>query len=180
MFCTGKHTFWGIDMVSQPPRWIETRLDRISRLSQRSRRIIAVATLLGMPAAFAWSTYWLTTGVTNLLWGPITFVLFGATIWGAVMLYAFVRRRADLPAPDLDERQRHLRDQAWILSYQVLSTVVILGVAWAGLAVWLFDKPVTIDAGLANALVLSIAVLLPVLPTAALAWIEPDPIAEEG
>ena len=84
------------------------------------------------------------------------------------------------PAPGLDERQRHLRDQAWILSYQVLSTVVILGVAWAGLAVWLFDKPVTIDAGLANALVLSIAVLLPVLPTAALAWIEPDPIGEEG
>ena len=41
-------------------------------------------------------------------------------------------RRADLPGPGLDERQRHLRDQAWILSYQVLSAVVIFGVAWAG------------------------------------------------
>ena len=167
-------------MVSQPPRWIETRLDRISRLSQRSRRIIAVATLLGMPAAFAWSTYWLTTGVSNLLWGPITFVLFGATIWGAVMLVCL------RPPPRRSPRSRPRRAPAppprsgWILSYQVLSTVVILGVAWAGLAVWLLDKPVTIDAGLANALVLSIAVLLPVLPTAALAWIEPDPIAEEG
>ena len=38
----------------------------------------------------------------------------------------------------------------------------------------------TIDADLANALVLSNAVLLPVLPAAALAWIEPDPIAEEA
>jgi hypothetical protein len=37
---------------------------------------------------------------------------------------------------------------------------------------------VTIDAALANALVLSIAVLLPILPVATLAWIEPDPIEE--
>ncbi len=167
-------------MVSQPPRWIETRLDRLAHLPQRTRRVTAVVTLLGMPAAFAWSSYWLTTSVTNLLWGPITFVLFGATIWGAIVLYAYVRRRADLPGPGLDERQRSLRDQAWILSYQVLSTVVIFGIAYAALQVWLFGHPVTIDADLANALVLSNAVLLPVLPTAALAWIEPDPIAEEA
>ena len=107
-------------------------------------------------------------------------MLFGITLAGALVLYAYVHGRADMPAAGLDERQRHLRDQAWILSYQVLSVVVIFGVAWAGLAVWLFGKPITIDAGLANALVLSIAVLLPVLPTAALAWIEPDAIAEEG
>jgi uncharacterized membrane protein len=168
-----------MDMVNQPHS-VGTRLDRISHLSQRSRRVLAVATLLGMPAAFAWSTFWLSTSVTNVLWGPVTFLLFGVTLGGALVLYAFVRRRADLPGPGLDERQRHLRDQAWILSYQVLSAVVIFGVAWAGLAVWLFGKPITIDAALANALVLCMAVLLPVLPTAALAWIEPDPIAEEG
>jgi hypothetical protein len=110
-------------MVSQPPGWVESRLDRLAHLPQRTRRVVAVVTLLGMPAAFAWSSYWLTTSVTNLLWGPITFVLFGATIWGAIVLYAYVRRRADLPGPGLDERQRSLRDQAWILSYQVLSTV---------------------------------------------------------
>jgi hypothetical protein len=167
-------------MVSQPPRWIDARLSRIANLSQRTRRVVAVVTLLGMPAAFAWSSYWLTTSVSNLLWGPITFVLFGATIWGAIVLYAYVRRRADLPGPGLDERQRSLRDQAWILSYQVLSTVVIFAIAYAALQVWLFGHPVTIDANLANALVLSNAVLLPVLPTAALAWIEPDPIAEEA
>jgi hypothetical protein len=167
-------------MVSQPPRWIAARLDRIARLPQRSRRVFAVVTLLGLPAAFAWSSYWLTTSVSNLLWGPITFALFGATFLGAVVLYAYVRRRADLPGPELDERQRSLRDQAWILSYQVLSTVVIVAVAFAALQAWLFGHPVTIDADLANALVLSNAVLLPVLPAAALAWIEPDAIAEEA
>jgi hypothetical protein len=164
-------------MTSQPPHWIAARLDRISHLSQRTRRIVAVATLLGMPASFAWSTYWLTTSVSNLA-GIVTFVLFGLTIWGAVVLYAYVRRRADLPGPDLDERQRQLRDQAWILAYQVLSLVVIMGVAWAGIRAFILENPVTIDAALANALVLSIAVLLPILPVATLAWIEPDPIEE--
>jgi len=167
-------------MVSQPPHWIATWLDRLAHLPRRTRRVVAVATLLGMPAAFAWSSYWLTTSVSTVLWGPITFVLFGVTLWGAIVLYAYVRRRADLPGPELDERQRSLRDQAWILSYQVLSTVVIVGVAYAALQVWLFGDPITIDADLANALVLSNAVLLPVLPAAALAWIEPDPIAEEA
>jgi len=167
-------------MVSQPPHWIATWLDRLAHLPRRTRRVVAVATLLGMPAAFAWSSYWLTTSVSTVLWGPITFVLFGVTLWGAIVLYAYVRRRADLPGPELDERQRSLRDQAWILSYQVLSTVVIVGVAYAALQVWLFGHPITIDADLANALVLSNAVLLPVLPAAALAWIEPDPIAEEA
>jgi hypothetical protein len=42
---------------------------------------------------------------------------------------------------------------------------VIFGIAYAALQVWLFGHPVTIDADLANALVLSNAVLLPVLPT---------------
>ena len=165
-------------MTSQPPGWPATRLDRVSHLSQRTRRVVAVATLLSLPLAFAWSTYWLTTSVSNLLWGPITFVLFGVTIVGAFVLYAYVRRRADYPGRGLDERERQLRDQAWILSYQVLSAVVVLGIAWAGLAVWVFGQPITIDANLANALVLCMAVLLPALPAAALAWIEPDPIEE--
>ena len=167
-------------MVGQPPSRIAMGLDRLGQLPRRTRRVIAVVTLLGMPAAFVWSTLWLSTSVSNVLWGPITFVLFGATICGAFVLYAYVRRRADLPGLELDERQQRLRDQAWILSYQVLSAVVIFAVAWVALCAWLFNAPVTIDASLANALVLSNAVLLPVLPTAALAWIEPDPIAEEG
>ena len=108
----------------------------------------------------------------------MTFVLFGATISGAFLLYGYVRGRAELPGRNLDERQRQLRDHAWILSYQVLSAVVILGVIVAGIEAFVLERPVTLDASAINALVLSVAVLLPVLPTAALAWIEPDPIEE--
>jgi hypothetical protein len=150
------------------------RMSRIDRLSQRSRRFIAVATLLGLPGMFAWSQFWLGTSAPSVLWGPISFVLIGITIVGSFILYRYVRHRADMPGAGLDERERQLRDRAWILSYKVLSLVVIVAIVVAGLMVFLLDQTIVIDATLVNALVLCVAVLLPVLPAAALAWIEPD------
>ena len=153
-------------------------ITRIDRMSRRTRRIVAVVTLLGLPAMFAWSTFWLGTTVPSLLWGPVSFVLIGMTIVGSFVLYRYVRDRADMPGRRLDERERALRDRAWILSYQVLSAVVVAGAVISGLAVFGFGRPVTLDAGLVNALVLCVGVLLPVLPAAALAWNEPDAVEE--
>ena len=155
------------------------REGRFGRLSQRTRRILAIATLLGLPAMFVWSSYWMTTQVSNLVWGPISFVLIGLTVVGSLILYSFVRNRADLPGAHLDERQRQMRDRAWILSYQVLSFVVISSIVTVGISVFLLEKPIVLDAGLVNVLVLCVGVLLPVLPVAALAWIEPDPAADD-
>jgi len=151
---------------------------RIDRLSRRSRRIVSVATLLGLPAMFAWSTFWMGTSVPTVVWGPISFVLIGATAVGSFALYRFVRGRADMPGAHLDERERQLRDRAWILSYQVLSAVVVAVAIALGIAVFVLDRPVTVDAALVNAVVLTVGVLLPVLPAAALAWIEPDAPAD--
>jgi hypothetical protein len=150
----------------------------IDRMSRRTRRVLAVATLVGLPAMFAWSSFWMSTTVSNLLWGPVSFVLIGTTIVGSFVLYRYVRGRADMPGRNLDERERQLRDRAWILSYQVLSAVVVTAVVVVGISVFAFDRTVTLDANLVNALVLSVAVLLPVLPAAALAWIEPDAPAD--
>ena len=151
---------------------------RIDRLPQRSRRALAIGTLIGLPAMFAWSTFWMGTTVPNVVWGPVSFVLIGMTIVGSFVLYRYVRGRADMPGRGLDERERQLRDRAWILSYQVLSLVVIGAVVILGISVFILGRTVVVDAGLVNALVLSIAVLLPVLPAAALAWIEPDSPAD--
>ena len=151
---------------------------RIDRLSRRSRRIVSVATLLGLPAMFAWSTFWMGTSVPTVVWGPISFVLIGATAVGSFALYRFVRGRADMPGAHLDERERQLRDRAWILSYQVLSAVVVAVAIVLGIAVFVLDRPVTVDAALVNTVVLTVGVLLPVLPAAALAWIEPDAPAD--
>lgn len=151
---------------------------RIDELPQRTRRVIAVATLMALPAMYLWSAFWAGTTVSNLVWGPVSFVLIGITMVGAFVLYRYIRDRADLRDDRLDERERHLRDQAWILSYEVLALVAVAVIAAIVVAVLGFGQKVTIDAGVASGAAISIGVLLPLLPAAALAWIEPDPLGD--
>jgi len=160
------------------PRTVRESAGPIDRLSQRTRRVVAVATLLGLPGMYAWSSFWMSTSVPNILWGPFSFVMIGITLVGAFVLYRFIRDRADMPGASLDERERQLRDRAWILSYQVLACVVVFFVAAVAIAVLGFGRTVTLDASIASAAAISIGVLLPLLPAAALAWIEPDAPAD--
>ena len=60
------------------------------------------------------------------------------------------------------------------MSYQILSTVVVAGLAFVGILVLGLGRELTIDASLANALVLCMGTLIPLLPVSALAWVEPD------
>ena len=145
----------------------------VSGLPRRVRRVIALISLLGLPGMYAWSAFWLTTSVPKIIWGPISFLLIGATAGGSLILYTFVRDRANTRA-DLDERQRQLRDRAMVLCYQVLSAVVVLAVAGMAIPVLLLGHVVTLDGTVVGAFALSVGVLIPLLPVAALAWIEPD------
>lgn len=145
----------------------------IGGLPRRVRRVIALISLVGLPGMYAWSAFWLTTSVPKLIWGPISFLLIGATAGGSLILYTFVRDRANTRA-DLDERQRQLRDRAMVLCYQVLSAVVVLAVAGMAIPVLLLGHVVTLDGTVVGAVALSAGVLIPLLPVAALAWIEPD------
>ena len=150
----------------------------IERLSRRSRRVVAAIAMLGLPAMFIWSAAWQRTSVPTIIWGPGSFLLIGATFVGALVLYRFVRDRADMPGAKLDERERQLRDRAWILSYQVLALVVVLLGAAIVIPVLGFGEPITIDASIATAVALCLGVLLPLLPAACLAWLEPDAVDE--
>lgn len=145
----------------------------IGGLPRRVRRVIALISLVGLPGMYAWSAFWLTTSVPKIIWGPISFLLIGATAGGSLILYTFVRDRANTRA-DLDERQRQLRDRAMVLCYQVLSAVVVLAVAGVAIPVLLLGHAVTLDGTVVGAFALSAGVLIPLLPVAALAWIEPD------
>lgn len=147
---------------------------RVDRLSQRARRVIAVATLVGLPCMYVWSAFWLTTSVPNLIWGPISFILIGLTAVGALVLYRFAQGRGDLSGRGLDERQQQLRDRAWVLSYGILSTVVVSIVAIVAVLVLGLDRQLTLDGATVSAVALSVGVLIPILPVAALAWLEPD------
>ena len=148
-------------------------------MSRRSRRIVGAATLLGLPLMFVWSSFWMTTTVPTMLWGPVSFILIGITVVGSFVMYRFIRDRADLAGRTLDERQRLLRDQAWIRSYEVLAIVVIAFVTVLGIRVLGFGQAVVLDAAIVSAVVLCLGVLLPVLPVVALAWIEPDSLSDD-
>lgn len=157
-----------------PATTSRSRVGRVDRLSQRTRRVIAVTTLAGLPAMYVWSSFWLGTSVPTAIWGPISFVLIGFTAVGSLVLYRFVRDRADLGATTLDERQLQLRDRAWVVSYGLLSTVVVIAVAVLAIVVLGMGHEVVLDGNLMSALAICIGVLIPLVPIAALAWLEPD------
>ncbi|MGH7775554.1 MAG: hypothetical protein ACREPI_00035, partial [Candidatus Dormibacterales bacterium] len=134
----------------------------IEGLPRRSRRPLVLVALAGLPAMYAWAAFpW-------ALWGPVSFLLTAATLAGALVLYRYGRDRADSRAA-LDGRQGQLRDRALVLSYQVLSAVVVLTVAAAAVAVLGMGRVLRLDAPVVGAAALTVAVVIPLLPAAALA-----------
>lgn len=160
-------------MASRITRWRSA----IEGLPQRTRRVVAVAAVAGLPGGLAWSAFWHTTHTPEFLWGPVLIVFGAATGFGALVLYTYVRDRANRDAR-LDERQRQLRDRAWVLCYEFLSAVVIAVVVVLGVVVLGFGKPVTLDWQVVTDVAICTGVLIPLLPAAALAWVEPDAPAE--
>ncbi len=106
---------------------------------------------------------------------PQVFVA-GALGW---VLRTAVRRVADLPDEDIDERQIALRDRTYLIAYRILATTV----AWLLLAAWIVaDASATrivsssvADWIMSDALFFVIT-LLAFLPSAVLAWYAPDEV----
>jgi hypothetical protein len=147
-------------------------------MPQRVRRVVAVASLLGLPASYAWYALWSGTTAPKAVWGLFSFALILVSCMGALVLYTFAGDRATR-SNKLDERQRQLRDRAWTASYAVLSIVVAAAVVVASMVVLGFDRTITLDGRVMSGVAICFGVLVPVLPAAALAWLEPDPPAED-
>ena len=78
----------------------------------------------------------------------------------------------------LDERQRSVLDQALVVSYGVLTTLIVI-VAGV-LAIYLsLVGPIQLEMGALTPWLIAIGVYVPLLPFAALAWIEPDVPSED-
>ena len=92
-------------------------------------------------------------------------------------LYGYGRGRTGDAGP-LDERERTMLDRALVLGYGAVVTVVVLAVG--ALALYLsFVGPITITMTDLTPVIIGIALYLPLLPFAALAWIEPDAPADD-
>ena len=112
------------------------------------------------------------------LWAPVAILLLFGFAIGVFVIYAVTRNRAEPQASELDERQRDLAIRARALSYGVLlAFIVALAGAWAIYVTTV--GPITLGPELLLPVAIVVGVYLPVLPSAVLAWIEPDAPPED-
>jgi hypothetical protein len=151
---------------------------RLPFLDQRRRRLAVFAAFSGFPLVFVGYATLVATGILpTVLWGLIVVVLFAITIVGLVVLYGYGRGRTGDAGP-LDERQQAMLDRALVVGYGAVITFAIL--VLGAVAVYLsFVGPITITMNELGPIALGVALYLPLLPFAALAWIEPDAPAED-
>ena len=145
---------------------------------QPGRRLVIVGAFLGYPLVLiGYAMLVATHRIDSLVWAPIAVLLMLLTGFGLLAIWLSVRDRAAPDSPNLDERERALGTRAHVLSYAVLATFLV---AVAGvLATWLtFVGPLTLRMEDVAPWLIALGVYLPVLPSAALLWIEPDPLVE--
>ncbi len=158
--------------------WL-TLYRRAPALKRRDRRLAVAAAFLGYPALIVGYDLLVAPGrLSTVLWAPIAIVLFSLTLVGAVALYGYGQGRMDRRAR-LDERQRQMVDQALVVSYGVLATVV--SVALGILAVAASFQTIEIHMDALAPWLIAAGLYLPMLPFAAMAWVEPDaPVDDEA
>jgi hypothetical protein len=152
--------------------------NRLPMLSQRRRRIAVLAAFGGYPSLLVGYSALVVPGrLSSTIWGPIAIALFSLTLVGVVAVYGYGRGRIDR-SESLDERQRSMVDRALIVSYAVLTTVIvaIIGVVafYASLV-----GPVVIEMTALSPWLIAIGLYIPFLPLAALAWLESDAPADD-
>ncbi len=141
---------------------------------RRTRRTLALLAFIGIPLQYLGYVTLVANGLLSpALWAPISVALFAMTLIGYVGVVGFARGRAEMSA-DLDERQSQVRDRALALAYGVVTTAVVAVLAAVALYTS-FVGPLTVDMTSLTPILIAIGLYLPILPSAVLAWIEPDP-----
>ena len=103
---------------------------RLSQTPQWLRRLTVVGTFAGYPLVLLGYANLVEPGrLPVALWEPIALVLMGVTVVGCFVVYGFTSDRMRGGAR-LDERERAMNDRAIVLSYGVLTTLVVAGLAW--------------------------------------------------
>ena len=150
---------------------------RFRLVTRRARRSAVVAAFGGIPLLGLIYLALVEPGrVTAPLWVPIAIALSALTFVGMLVVYGYGQGRMGYPTRALDERQRMMRDRALVLSYRVSSIAV--GLALGALLGAALQGPLVIESTVVTPVLIAAVLYLPLLPFAALAWIEPDLPAE--
>jgi fatty acid desaturase len=100
------------------------------------------------------------------------------TILGILAIYGWGQGRITERRDQLDERQQAMVDRALITGYGALTTAIVLILAAIALCLS-FIGPITIDMTTLTPWIIAVALYVPFLPFAALAWIEADAPADD-
>jgi hypothetical protein len=153
---------------------------RARRLSRRQRRLLVLAEYAGLfsvPMAFVLTenSWWSLLGLLGVL---------AAVLIHDRLLLRFTQKIANKADADLDERQTAVRDNAHRAAYQILGTSIIVVLALVQMMTTgpLADRPWTPQISVQSVVVPASTTFLwmyVTLPTAVIAWREPDPDPDE-
>jgi hypothetical protein len=174
-FRSVNHTNWSHTVMVTPA----TIYQRLPALRQRDRRVAVVGAFAGFPLLnIGYATLVATGLIPSPVWAPIAVALFAVTILGLVAIYGWGQGRITERRDELDERQRAMVDRALVTGYGALTTAIV--VILAVLALYLsFIGPITLDMTSLTPWIIAVALYVPFLPFAALAWIEADAPADD-
>lgn len=149
------------------------------RLSRTQRRLLVVGAYLGLLSYAGMvlvmgNSPWLLLSLAGLL---------VAVIIHSWLLAPFTQRIADRKASSLDERQEAVRNRAHHSAYQILASVLIIVLVYSQLDLLHFEgalPSLDIDEGNVSTVLVAALWSLITLPTAIIAWNEPDPDDEGG
>ncbi len=161
--------------------------------SRRRRRSVVVLMYLGVagiPGTFAWWATFVPADPAPSGWLAFMFVLLliSSVLVSSFIVATFAALRAstqEVANEDderLDERQRMVRNDAHRTAYYVLARAVmvpfflyfVLALALDGIPSWMVEPPIIAS------ICFTFLHLVVTLPTAVLAWNEPDPEEENG
>lgn len=146
------------------------------RLSKRQRRLLVLAEYAGLSA---YAVVWMLASASSPWWWTSIIVVFvAALLIHSRLLVPLTQEIANKGDDDLDERQMAVRDNAHRTAYHILGTVVLgaLFLLWVILEP-LGDRPWTPEISIENPTAILVTTLwvYTTLPTAVIAWREPDP-----
>ena len=145
---------------------------RLAHAPQRIRRLTVVGAFAGYPLVILGYARLVEPGyVPTAVWAPIALVLMALSVGGCFATYGFVGDRLR-GREQLDERERAMHDRAIVLSYGIVTTVLVAVLAWLALAA--SGDPVVVEMGALTPWLVAVGVDVPLLPFAVIAWIEPD------
>lgn len=159
----------------------------LNEKSSRRRRRAMVAVMYLLLVAFAGSGLVgpeLESTIGAWIWwflGPLLVLGLLLSLIALAMLRSSIQNLADDNVKRLDERQRSVRHQAHHRSYKILAFLTIIVMSYLMLAIQIYPNRLWLPRGEEFYYVnMTVLWLLITLPTAVIAWTEPDPEPEGG